>query len=97
MPITATGSLGVPCRQRAEAFIHSLLHEDADQGGKNVWAGFAAGLITEVEVRDVVMANMATWLAHENDAREPAGDRWVTADIELEFERALLGRPARRR
>lgn len=90
----AIGQL-VPSNGRALEFFHDVLHRAQDQGGRDVWGCFAAGLITEVEARDVVMARFATWLSYENGVKEPSSETWNSPDLERCFEQAILGRPAR--
>ena len=78
----------------ARLFFRALLHADRQQGGKEIWAALTAGLITETEARDAVMARFATWLSRENGVDEPSSETWSTPELERSFEIALLGRPA---
>ena len=83
-------------RDRTVAFFRHLLHGDQAEGGKDVWECLRLGLITEIEVRDVVMAHFATWLSRENRVPEPSSDTWSSPALEHLFELALFGRPANR-
>jgi hypothetical protein len=79
---------------RARRFLQGVLYPD--EGGRDLWGCLMAGLCTEIEVRDALMARVATWLSYENDAREPPCDQWGSPEIERDFESALYGRPADR-
>lgn len=81
---------------RTRAFLRHLLHGEQRRGGKDIWGGFRAGLITEIEARDAVMANFATWLSRENGVSEPPSDTWNSPELEHGFEVALFGRAASR-
>lgn len=83
-------------RDRVLSFFRQLLLVAQDCGGKDVLGCLRAGIITETEARDVVMANFATWLSHENGTPEPSADTWVSSALDDSFEFALLGRAARR-
>jgi hypothetical protein len=80
-----------PDRARAATFFEEiLLQED----GRELWADFQDGLMTETELRDGTMARFATWLSEANGlTRRP--DTWSTPELERCFEMALLGRPAK--
>lgn len=82
---------------RAEDFIQKLVFAKQSEGGKDIPGCLDLDLITDVEARDLVMAHIATWLSHLNNVPEPSSETWSTRDLELQFEVALLGRPARER
>jgi hypothetical protein len=90
----AMGVRGLDPRD-AEACVRTLVVAPPSEGGKEILACLCDGLITEVEARDLLMANVATWVAHEHGLREPTSATWTSRDLTLEFELALLGRPAR--
>ena len=84
-----------PHKGRALEFFRDVLHRRQEERGRDVWGCFVAGLITEVEARNVVMARFATWLSHENGVQEPSSETWNSPGLERSFELAILGRPAR--
>jgi hypothetical protein len=78
-----------PEENQARVFFLETLHKTQAQGGRDLWGCFAAGLITETELRDATMARYATWLSHINGTSEPA---WQGSPaIHACFERALFG------
>jgi hypothetical protein len=87
---------GRPNVRSVEAFLKTVLFAPASEGGKDILGCLSDGLITEGEARDLLMANVATWVAHLHGSREPSAKTWTSRELELEFETALLGRPARR-
>jgi hypothetical protein len=89
-------SMGLPAARDddARAFLETLLFAPQDAGGKDTWAAITLGIITEVEGRNLLMAHCASWLAAQKGRAEPSSDRYVTAELEAGFERALYGRRA---
>ena len=80
----------------AESLIAHVLFDKQLHGrnGRNAWASLQCGIITELELRNLLMAHCATSTAQVNDIHEPASDTYLTRDIGLAFEIALLGREA---
>jgi hypothetical protein len=69
-----------------------LLHEPEREGGRELWNCYASGLITAIEVRNVIIARLATWLANRRGVEEPSSEMWCTAQLERAFDRALFPR-----
>jgi hypothetical protein len=76
-----------PDPERLHAFLVELLF-----GQREFWLAHEEEIILDTELRDVVMAHVATWISAENDTREPGSDTWSTRELERAFELALLGR-----
>jgi AAA+ ATPase superfamily predicted ATPase len=60
--------------------------------GKNGWSGYLRGIITERELRNLIMAHGATTTARSNSIEEPNCDTYMSQELCLEFEIALFGR-----
>ncbi|MDD9944200.1 MAG: hypothetical protein OXU20_24360 [Myxococcales bacterium] len=90
------GALGVnsPNTDDARALLQRLLTTPQTEGGKEAWACLTMGIVTEVEVRNLLMAQCHTWLLH-SAASEIQDGADLTA-LEAKFDRALYGRPAER-
>jgi hypothetical protein len=85
--------LQAPAVDQTIAFLNHLILGDHDQA---VMPCLQLGLISEIEARDLVMAHTATWLRHQNGVGTPPCDWSTMSEIEQEFTKALLGRPAQR-
>jgi hypothetical protein len=79
-----------------DAFLWNVLYTDQSAGGEDVWGALTAGLVSEMEARDVVGARVATWLSDINSVAEPSYDEWGTPELDAALEVAMLGRPASR-
>src|SRR5687767_4659937 len=79
---------------RARTFFRDVLLRPQDEGGTDLWGCLTAGIITESEARDAVIARFATWLSSQNAVDEPPSIAWCSAELEHRFELAILGRPA---
>lgn len=82
-----------PDANAARAFLEHVLHAPQAQGGRDLWGCHADGLITATELRDALLARLATWLSHANGVAEPSSDRWLSRELETLVERALFGEP----
>lgn len=80
--------------QETQQFLEAIVLTPQAEGGKAVWACCVDGLITEIETRNVLMANLATWIARTNHVDEPSAELWTSVELEEAFERALFGRLA---
>ncbi len=60
--------------------------------GKNAWTCLAKGVITERELRNLIMAHCATHLARANKSNEPSSNQYVTEMRCDSFDLALFGR-----
>lgn len=85
-----------PANAQVARFLKHLVLATKTGGGKEILPCLEDGLITEVEACHLVMAHAATWLQHEARTGEPSSEPWGTPALELQFEVALLGRPAHR-
>ena len=72
--------------------LADLLHKPQGEGGREIWNCYASGLITAIELRNVIIARLATWLADRGGAEEPSSEMWCTAQLERAFDRALFPR-----
>ena len=59
---------------------------------KNGWGGYLRGIITERELRNLIMAHGATTTARSNLIEEPNCDTYMSQELCLAFEIALFGR-----
>jgi len=80
---------------RTKSFLQTLVHCPTSEGGKEVWPCLQAGLITEIEARNLVMAHCASWLSNANRVSEPSHESWGSAALDAGFDNALFGRAAR--
>lgn len=85
-----------PDRDQAARFLDNLVHGERSVGGRQILLCLEERLITEVEARNLLMEHVATWVSHHNQVEEPSCDSYNSPELELQFEMALLGRPARR-
>jgi len=91
-----TMSLRAPAPEPTQAFLSRLLYVNASRdGGKEFWPCFVAGLITETELCSAVMDHAATWIADTNGVVQPGYGTFGSRDLELAFDLAFFGRPAR--
>jgi hypothetical protein len=67
-------------------------HDNAN--GKNAWSCYENGLITERELRNLLMAHAATQISHSNNLSEPGYNNYVAKELCQKYEKALFGRPA---
>ena len=74
-----------------EPFLHELLF-----GERDLWAAWRSGIITEVELRNAMLARVATFLCAEAGVREPSAELWATAELERAMELGLYRRAAMR-
>lgn len=84
-----------PPEDIARTFLTELLHMPQSEGGKDVWGCLVAGLISEIEVRNLIMAHCSTWLSHLNGCEEPGTHTYDSVKVSAAYELALFGRPAR--
>ena len=80
-----------PDRVRLANFLGELLYKSQQEGGRELWECFIAGLITRTELRDALMARLSTELAHLYGVTEPNATQWASREIEHSFEAALFG------
>ena len=82
-------------RERAEQLIEHVLFEREYNGveGKGSWDSFSSGLITEREVRNILMAHAATKIARENELSEPNMNDYNSPELCHSFEQGLFGKP----
>lgn len=78
----------IPDQQVAE-FLEDLLFKSQANDGRDAWACLAAELITPEELRNAVLARLATWISHLNGIDEPSSDTWSTREIERTFDNAF--------
>jgi hypothetical protein len=81
-----------PEASSAWRFFEDILHTSQDQGGRDLWRCFAAGIITGTELRNVTMARFATWLSRLNDVSEPSSEAFGSPELDRSFDVALFGR-----
>jgi hypothetical protein len=94
--MAAAMGVEAPERDQAARFLDNLVHGARNVGGRQILLCLEDRLITEVEARNLLMAHVATWVSHQNRVEEPSYDLYTSPELELQFEVALLGRPARR-
>ena len=80
--------------ERAEHLIDHVLYDQAYDGvkGKNAWACFKNSLLTERELRDLLMAHSATKISRHNRENEQDCRTYLTEELCNRFEYALLGK-----
>lgn len=83
-----------PSREETDAFFERFLFRSQREGGRDHWACWTERLITDLELRNVTLAHLATWLSHENRVAEPGSETWVTPELEAAVDQILFGRPA---
>lgn len=93
--LAAAMRVQAPDRDQAARFLDNLVHGARNVGGRQILLCLENRLITEVEARNLLMAHVATWVSHQNQVGEPPCDLYTSPELELQFEVALLGRPAR--
>ena len=72
---------------------HVLYNQDYDGiEGKNGWQCFKQKLLTEREIRNLLMAHSATKIARFNKIKEPGCDTYTSMKLCQGFEVALIGR-----
>lgn len=88
--------MGLPMKntRAASLFLEKLVLVPQSAGGRGVWESVHAGLITEVEGRNLFLSHVATWLSHEASAAEPCHEQWGSRALDETVERALYGRLA---
>ncbi len=81
---------------RCKALINHVLYDEQydDVKGKEGWACFQDGLITEREIRNLLMAHSATKISKFNKEDEPNSNEYAFTDLCQAFDAALLGKPA---
>jgi hypothetical protein len=80
-----------PADDDIEQFLRDLLY-----GKREAWSCQREGLITELELRDLLLAHLATFLSRRGGIPEPDAGLWCSAAISLAMEQALYGRAAHR-
>ncbi len=81
-----------PPDDELETLLRDLLF-----GERDLWKAVREGLITELELRDALLARTASRISYLLCVDEPSADLWVTRDLERAFEIALFGREAQRK
>jgi len=69
--------------------------EYLNQPGRSLLECFQLDLITEQELRDVLMAHFATKIAHHNQVSEPGFDKHDSSELTALWDSVLFGRPAK--
>ena len=87
----------LPLEQCNELLAH-VLYTECLQGveGKNAWESYCMGLITEIEIRNLLMAHCATKISFFNRLSEPDARTYLSRNLSEKFEIALFARPAQR-
>lgn len=82
--------------QVAEVVGYVLYDQEVGgRSGKKAWSCFNKRLITERELRNLLMAHGATNLSNWNGVDEPGLGKFVSRELCESFERALFGRKVR--
>lgn len=89
--VAAALSVEPPPDAALEEFVRELLF-----GSRELWPVLREHLITEIELRDALLARTATFLCRHGGIREPSSERWCTRELQLAYEEALFGREATR-
>jgi hypothetical protein len=79
-----------PTPSLLRGFLFRLLYQPQRLRGKEAWDSYSAGLITATELRNLVMAHLATWLSDLASTPEPSSTQWTTRELEEAFELALF-------
>ena len=92
--VQSARAMGLPDElgYRARTLLLDVLYKPQSNGGKEAWNCYVSGLITATELRYLLMAHMATWLADQGAIPEPSSELWATTTLERGFDRALLPR-----
>ncbi len=82
--------------EKAEMLLKHILFNAPWNGveGKEGWYSSQENLITEYELRDLILAHSATKISHFNNKNEPNCDEYSSKQLISSFEKALFGRPA---
>lgn len=77
--------------------INHILFKEKFEGkdGKDGWSCLNSNIVTEKELRDLLMAHSATKLAQHNNTSVPSFSEYGSIKVCGEFEKALFGRPAK--
>ncbi len=80
----------------AHSLFKHLLYDFTLEGRKGCarWAAHLGGLITERELRNLLMAHCATQISAANRVSEPSSETYVSEDLERCFDVAIFGRRA---
>ena len=81
----------------AEEFLDYMLYDRELFGlkGRNGWSAFVRGVITELELRNLLMAHCANTTAKLSNVDEPGCNTYDTRKLGLAFEIGLYGREAK--
>ncbi|NUP14132.1 MAG: hypothetical protein HOW73_49495 [Polyangiaceae bacterium] len=79
-----------PALSVLRSFLFRLLYQPQRLRGKEAWDSYCTGLITAAELRNLVMAHLATWASDLASAPEPSSTQWTTPELEEAFEVALF-------
>jgi hypothetical protein len=83
----------LPKKELLGLINHVLFDEHIGQvSGKEAWACLMDNLITERELRNLMMAHSATKLAGFNKKDEPFLSSYLTEDLCHKFDKALFGK-----
>ncbi|WP_419832588.1 hypothetical protein [Endozoicomonas atrinae] len=82
---------------KSNLLIKHVLFDAEYEGieGKNGWGAFTSSLITERELRNLLMAHSATKIANYNKVREPGTPDHISKELCNGFELALFGRSSK--
>ena len=82
---------------KAKLLIGHILYDKNYDGvsGKYGWSSLTNNLITERELRNLVVAHCATKISSFNNLYEPGYDTYLTKELCVGFEMALFGREAK--
>ena len=80
--------------ERASQLIDHVLFKGEYDGvkGKDGWICFSEGIITEREIRNLLLAHSASKIAGHNNKTEPNCTEYCTKELCQKFELALLSK-----
>jgi len=83
--------------EKSQLLLDHVLYDGLynDQQGKQGLEQLHRGMITERELRNLLMAHCATKISNENKCDEPGCDKYSSRELCREFELAIFGRPGK--
>lgn len=77
----------------ATSFINHTLFNGEYNGvkGKEGWASLEAGVITKMELQNLIIAHAATKISNFNCKTEPCAKTYLNASLVSKFSKALFG------
>ncbi len=86
--------LPIPSEPQVELLFDHVLYDGkfGHVDGKNGFKHFELGLITESELRDLVMAHCASKISFFSERPEPSFNSYESIELNQSFEKVLLGK-----